>query len=156
MHLQLICVGHNQPRWVAEGTQEYQKRFGRVWPFSLVELKPEKRLEGRAVDGLLALEAQRITAQIPRGAALVALDERGESLTSRQLADRLTEMAQQTSHASFVIGSADGLDASLRASAAWRWSLSKLTFPHGLARVCAVEQLYRAVSLIDGLPYHRD
>ncbi len=156
MHLSLICVGHAQPRWVIEGTQEYAKRFGRTWSFQLIELKPEKRLAGRAIAGLLANEADRIRAQIPRNAALIALDEQGESLTSRTLADRLTLNARDAPAAALVIGSADGLDPALKASAAWRWSLSKLTFPHGLARVCAAEQLYRAVSLIEGLPYHRD
>ncbi len=156
MHLQLICVGHHQPRWVDEGVQEYHKRFGRQWPLNIVEIKPEKRLEGRPIETLLATEAQRITAQIQRGAILVTLDERGESLTSRGLSERLRAMSVEASAATFVIGSADGLDHGLRASARWQWSLSKLTFPHGLARVCAVEQLYRAVTLLESLPYHRD
>jgi 23S rRNA (pseudouridine1915-N3)-methyltransferase len=156
VHLTLICVGHNQPRWVVDGTHEYAKRFGRAWPFTLIELKPEKRLEGRSIDTLLAQEAQRIRAQVPKDAALICLDERGDALTSRALAGRLTETAQEAHAACFVIGSADGLDPELRAGARWQWSLSKLTFPHGLARVCAVEQLYRAVSLLDGSPYHRD
>jgi 23S rRNA (pseudouridine1915-N3)-methyltransferase len=156
MQLTLICVGHNQPSWVVDGTQEYQKRFGRTWPFTLIEIRPEKRLTGRSIDALLTLEAVRIRAQVPRDAALIALDERGEGLSSRRLADKLLETERAARGACFVIGSADGLDPALRASALWQWSLSKLTFPHGLARVCAVEQLYRAVSLLEGSPYHRD
>jgi 23S rRNA (pseudouridine1915-N3)-methyltransferase len=156
VQLTLICVGHNQPRWVVEGSQEYQKRFGRAWPFSLIELKPEKRLPGRAVEGILDQEAQRIRAHIPKSAVLVVLDERGEALSSRGLAQKLEDTARDAPATCFVIGSADGLDAGLRQSALWQWSLSKLTFPHGLARVCAIEQLYRAVSLLEGAPYHRD
>jgi 23S rRNA (pseudouridine1915-N3)-methyltransferase len=156
MRLALVCLGHNQPRWVVEGTEEYSKRFSRNWAFGLTELKPEKRAEGRAIEPLLAAEATRVRAQVSKESALICLDERGDALSSRGLADRLTATAREFAAASFVIGSADGLDAGLKASATWRWSLSPLTLPHGLARVLAVEQLYRAVSLIEGHPYHRD
>lgn len=149
-------MGHNPPRWVVDATQEYQKRFGRHWPFSLIELKPEKRLAGRPIDGLLAQEAARIQAHVPKDAALVVLDERGEMFDSRALAQRLVQTAREAPMACFVIGSADGVDPALRQRAAWQWSLSKLTFAHSLVRVCVVEQLYRAVSLLEGLPYHRD
>jgi 23S rRNA (pseudouridine1915-N3)-methyltransferase len=152
----MVCLGHNQPRWVVEGCEEYGKRFGRQWPFTLTELKPERRTEGKPIEPILALEAQRVLQQIPRGAALIALDERGEAVSSRELSTKLSTLAAEYSNACFVIGSADGLDANLRAGAHWRWSLSRLTLPHGLARVFAVEQLYRAVSLAQGLPYHRD
>jgi 23S rRNA (pseudouridine1915-N3)-methyltransferase len=156
VRLTLICLGHNQPRWVVEASEEYSKRFGRTWPFGLIEIKPEKRSEGRATEVILADEAQKIRAQIPRDAALVTLDERGLGLTSRALSEKLALTARDHAETVFIIGSADGLDAELKRSATWQWSLSPLTLPHGLARVVATEQLYRAISLLQGHPYHRD
>lgn len=156
MKLRLIALGHNQPRWVVDGTEEYAKRFPPEWAFELVELKPEKRTPSKSIDTVLATEAERIRAQVPRQSILVALDERGEQVTTRALSERLQRWAREAPAATFVIGSADGLDASLKASAIDRIGLSKLTLPHGLARVLLAEQLYRAVSLLSGHPYHRD
>jgi 23S rRNA (pseudouridine1915-N3)-methyltransferase len=154
--LRLIALGHNQPRWVVDGTEEYTKRFPPEWPFELVELKPEKRTPSKSIDTVLALEAERIRTQIPRQSMLIALDERGEQVSTRALSERLQLWAREAPTATFVIGSADGLDASLKASATDRIGLSRLTLPHGLARVLLAEQLYRAVSLLSGHPYHRD
>jgi 23S rRNA (pseudouridine1915-N3)-methyltransferase len=156
VRITLVCLGHNQPRWVVEASEEYSKRFGRAWPFKLIELKPEKRSEARATETILAEEALKIRTHLPRSAALVTLDERGLALSSRALAEKLTETAREHAETVFVIGSADGLDATLKRSAAWQWSLSALTLPHGLARIVATEQLYRAISLNQGHPYHRD
>jgi 23S rRNA (pseudouridine1915-N3)-methyltransferase len=83
MRIKLIALGHNQPRWVVDGCDEYSKRFGADWPFELVELKPEKRVASRATETLLAAEAERIRAQLPRQSLLVVLDERGEQVTTR-------------------------------------------------------------------------
>ncbi len=156
MRLRLIALGGNQPSWVADGVQEYAKRFAADWPFDLVEIKPEKRAANRGTETVLAAEADRIRAQIPRQALTIALDERGEQLTTRELSAHLTSWAREAPSAAFVIGSADGLDASLKASAHFRLGLSRLTLPHGLARIFLVEQLYRAVSLLSAHPYHRD
>ena len=156
MKLKLIALGHNQPGWVNDGVTEYAKRFPAEWPFELAELKPEKRATNRSTELVLATEAERIRAQIPRQALVVALDERGEQITTRGLADQLSGWSRDAPCATFVIGSADGLDATLKASAQFRLGLSRLTLPHGLARIFLVEQLYRAVSLLSGHPYHRD
>jgi len=154
--LKLIALGHNQPAWVSDGVSEYSKRFPAEWPFELAELKPEKRAANRSTDVVLATEAERIRAQIPRQALTIALDERGEQLTTRALAEHLSAWSREAPSAAFVIGSADGLDATLKANAHFRLGLSRLTLPHGLARIFLVEQLYRAVSLHSGHPYHRD
>ncbi len=156
MKLKLIALGHNQPGWVNDGVAEYAKRFPAEWPFELAELKPEKRAANRGTEIVLATEAERIRAQIPKQALLVALDERGEQLTTRGLAEQLNGWSREAPCATFVIGSADGLDATLKAQAQFRLGLSRLTLPHGLARIFLVEQLYRAVSLLSGHPYHRD
>ena len=156
MKLKLIALGANQPAWVADGMQEYGKRFAADWPFDLVEIKPEKRAANRSIEAVLAAEADRIRAQIPRQALTIVLDERGDQLTTRELSARMTAWAREAPSAAFVIGSADGLDATLKSSADFRLGLSRLTLPHGLARIFLVEQLYRAVSLLSGHPYHRD
>lgn len=156
MKLKLIALGHNQPGWVNDGVAEYAKRFPSEWPFELAELKPEKRAANRSTEIVLATEAERIRAQIPKQALVVALDERGEQLTTRALADHMSGWSREAPCVTFVIGSADGLDAALKAQAQFRLGLSRLTLPHGLARIFLVEQLYRAVSLLSGHPYHRD
>jgi 23S rRNA (pseudouridine1915-N3)-methyltransferase len=156
VRLKLIALGHNQPRWVVEGTEEYGKRFTPEWAFELVELKPEKRTPSKSTETILADEATRIRTQIARQSLLIALDERGEQLTTRGLSEMLQNLAREAPSATFIIGSADGLDSTLKTEARARIALSKLTLPHGLARVLLVEQLYRAVSLIIGHPYHRD
>ncbi len=156
MKLKVIALGGNQPAWVADGVQEYAKRFAADWPFDLIEIKPEKRAANRSIEAVLATEADRIRAQIPRPALTIVLDERGDQLTTRELSARMTEWAREAPSAAFVIGSADGLDATLKSSAQFRLGLSRLTLPHGLARIFLVEQLYRAVSLLSSHPYHRD
>jgi 23S rRNA (pseudouridine1915-N3)-methyltransferase len=156
MRLKLIALGHNQPRWVVDGTDEYVKRFPAEWPFELTELKPEKRAANRSTELLLAIEADRIRTQIPKQSQLIVLDERGEQLTTRALAEQLQIWSRKAASATFVIGSADGLDVALKAQATNRIGLSRLTLPHGMARVLLIEQLYRSVSLLAGHPYHRD
>lgn len=156
MRLKLIALGHHQPGWVLDGTAEYAKRFPPEWAFELIELKPEKRTPSKAISTVLADEAIRIRKELPRQSLTIAADERGEQVTTRALATHLQQWAQQTPAATFVIGSADGLDEALKTEAHHRIALSRLTLPHGMARVLLVEQLYRAVSLLVGHPYHRD
>jgi 23S rRNA (pseudouridine1915-N3)-methyltransferase len=156
MRIKLIALGHNQPRWVVDGCDEYSKRFAADWPFELVELKPEKRSASRAIDAILATEAERIRANVARQSLLIALDERGEQVTTRELSTHLQQWSREAPSVTFVIGSADGLDDDLKLGAHHRIGLSRLTLPHGMVRVLLTEQLYRAVSLLSGHPYHRD
>jgi len=94
--------------------------------------------------------------RVPRGARIVALDERGESLTSAQFAAELARWAAAQAVTAFVLGGPDGLDAQTRKSAERLLRLSSLTLPHGLAQVLLAEQLYRAASRLTGHPYHRE
>jgi 23S rRNA (pseudouridine1915-N3)-methyltransferase len=142
------------PSWVTAGWEDYARRMPREYAVELVELKPESRGGGRTVAQLLAAEGQRIAAAC-RGALTVALDERGQAWTTRALADHLQRWREEARDVAFVIGSADGLDQPVKRSAAAVVSLSALTLPHGLVRVILAEQLYRAVSLLSGHPYHR-
>lgn len=142
------------PGWVTAGWEDYARRMPREYAVELVELKPESRGGGRTVAQLLAAEGQRIAATC-RGALTVALDERGQAWTTRVLANHLLRWRDEARDVAFVIGSADGLGEPVKRSAAAVVSLSALTLPHGLARVILAEQLYRAVSLLSGHPYHR-
>ena len=155
MKLRVVALGHRMPAWVAAGWDDYARRMPREFALELVELKPEPRDRGKPVPRLLAAEAPRIAAAC-KDAHVVALDERGEPWTTRRLAEALARWRDEARDAAFVIGSADGLAEPVKSGAAAVVALSALTLPHGLVRVIVAEQLYRAVSLLSGHPYHRD
>jgi 23S rRNA (pseudouridine1915-N3)-methyltransferase len=160
LKLRIVAVGHKPPDWVAAGFEDYARRMPREARIELVELKPAPRsrqdASPAAVDRILAAEADRILAAIPPGSVKVALDERGKVQTTAELARRLAGWMQQGRDVVFLIGSADGLDRGLKAGADLLLALSAMTLPHALVRVLLAEQLYRAVSLNQNHPYHRE
>jgi len=155
MKLRVVALGHRMPAWVTAGFDEYARRMPREFALELVNLKPESRDSGKPSAQLLAAESVRIAAAC-KGALVVALDERGRSWTTRELADRLARWRDDARDVAFVIGSADGLAESVKRDAAAVVALSAMTLPHGLVRVLLAEQLYRATSLLAGHPYHRE
>lgn len=155
MKLRVVALGHRMPAWVSAGWDDYARRMPREFALELVELKPEPRDSRRPVSQLLAAEALRIAAAC-KGARVVALDERGSPWTTRALAESLSRWRDDARDVAFVIGSADGLADSVKHNASAVVALSALTLPHGLVRVVVAEQLYRAVSLLAGHPYHRE
>lgn len=144
------------PAWVAAGFEQYRKRLGRELPFTLRELPSAMR--GRACDPVRVLEEEhrRLLAAVPGGARVVLLDERGSPWSTRQLAERVSAWRQDGRDVALLVGGPDGVSPGLRGRADDLWSLGPLTLPHPLVRVIVVEQLYRAVSLLAGHPYHRD
>lgn len=156
MKLHLVAVGHKMPGWIKAGFDDYARRMPPDLPLSLTEIKPGHRVAGE--DGVRArqIEAERILAMLPAGCVAVVLDERGMQATTRELAAWLGDWMADGASPVFVIGGADGLDDSVRARAGKMLGLSKLTLPHALARVILAEQLYRAVCIMKGHPYHRD
>lgn len=144
------------PPWVEAGFAEYAKRLPREMPLSLVQIKPEPRRAGATVERLAAAEAARIRAALPERCFKVVLDERGGGCTTHALAQRLESWQMDGRDIAFVIGGPDGLDPAIRNDADWLWSLSPLTLPHALVRVIVAEQLYRAVSILQNHPYHRE
>lgn len=150
----VIAVGHRMPAWVDTGYAEYAGRMPREARVELVALKPA--LRGGPVKRVLDAEAERIRAALPAGAFKVALDERGTSLGTMELARRMARWRGEGRDVAFIIGGADGLDDAVKQSADLVWSLSPLTLPHGLARVLLAEQLYRAHSILHNHPYHRE
>jgi 23S rRNA (pseudouridine1915-N3)-methyltransferase len=122
----------------------------------LTEVRPEPRRPSRSVAQLLAAEETRIRAVLPARCRCVALDERGRTLTTQELATNLESWLGGGEDLAFLIGGPDGLAPELKRSAALIMRLSSFTLPHGLARVVLSEQLYRALSILDHHPYHRE
>ncbi len=156
MKLLLVAVGQRQPGWADEAYADYAKRFPPELRLELKAVKTESRQSGKPVDALMAAEAQRIEAAIPRGARRIVLDERGTRVTTVQLAERLKAWQLEGRDAALLVGGPDGLDPALRASADESLRLSDLTLPHAFVRVMLAEALYRAWTLSIGHPYHRE
>jgi len=160
MRLIVCSVGHRMPAWVSAGFNDYARRMPREMPIDLIEVRPERRPAKAASPAqratMVAAEAVRIRAALPRGCAMVALDETGKSFTTSEFARRLADFRREGRDVAFVIGGADGLDPGLKQGAALLLSLSTLTLPHQLVRVLLAEQLYRCISLLQNHPYHRE
>ena len=155
MKIRLVALGQRMPAWIAAGVDDYARRLPREFALQIVELKPEPRDRGRTTAQTLAAEARRI-AESTKGCHVVALDQRGEGWSTARFAEHLREWHDRGIEVAFVIGSADGLAESVKRNANVIMSLSTLTLPHGLSRVLLCEQIYRAVSLLMGHPYHRE
>jgi 23S rRNA (pseudouridine1915-N3)-methyltransferase len=142
MRIRLIAAGTRLPAWIDAGVAEYGRRFGRGLRFELVEIP-------------LAREAERMRAAIGASDYVVALEVGGRAITTPALAEWLAARMAGGKDLALLIGGPDGLEAGLSARADFRWSLSPLTWPHGLVRVMVAEQLYRAHTVLIGHPYHR-
>ncbi len=153
MRLHIHCVSKRPAAWVSAACDEYLKRL-RAWnEVSLLEVPPVagKRTPARRRSD----EAASLRRVSPALAFTVALDERGREWTTSELATALDDWRGHHADVVFLIGGADGLDAAFVGEAHHRWSLSRLTLPHQLARVVLCEQLYRAFSTLHNHPYHR-
>lgn len=142
MQLRLIAAGTRLPDWINTGVAEYSRRFGRGLKFELVEV-PLVRL------------AERMRSAIRESDYVVALEVAGKAMSTPELSQWLAARMTGGRDLALLIGGPEGLDAELSRRADFRWSLSPLTWPHGLIRVMVAEQLYRAHSLLQGHPYHR-
>lgn len=155
MRVRLIAVGTRMPKWVAAGVAEYEPRLPREWRFELVEIPVAARGNNADVARLKRAEGEKMLRAIPPGADVVALDERGEALSTVEWAAAVRDWQRHGRDVALLVGGPDGLAPECLARAQRRWSLSKLTLPHALVRVFVLEQLYRAWSLAAGHPYHR-
>ncbi len=156
MKLVLVAVGQRQPAWADAAYDDFAKRFPADCRLEIKAVKAESRTSGKTVAAMMAAEAERIDAAVPKGARRVILDERGERRSTAQLAERLRFWLGDGRDVAFIIGGPDGLDAKLKASADETLRLSDLTLPHAFARVLLAEALYRAWSVTAGHPYHRE
>ncbi len=156
MRLLIVAVGTRMPHWVSEGYEEFARRMPRELALELMEIKSEPRTAGKPVTALLAAEAARITQALPARCRRIVLDERGQDVTTRQLAGLLAGWMAEGEDVAFIIGGADGLAPEIKAAGHATLRLSSLTLPHALVRVLLAEQLYRATSLLRNHPYHRE
>lgn len=156
MKMTLLAVGSKMPRWVDEAFTEYARRLPREASLHLVEIKPEKRGAGVTAEKGMAAECARIEAAIPPRSRLIVLDERGQDWTSVRLASEMKTWLAGGDDICLVIGGADGLSPAIKQRADVLLRLSALTLPHGMVRVLLAEQLYRAVSILNNHPYHRE
>ena len=156
MKLLVVAVGQRQPAWADAAWAEFAKRMPPEMRLQLQVLKAEPRSAGKTAAQCMTAEAQRFAAALPRGVRRVVLDERGTRLTTAQLAERLRVWRGDGRDCALLVGGPDGLDPALKASADETMRLSDLTLPHAFARVLLAEALYRAWTVLEGHPYHRE
>lgn len=157
--VKLICVGKLKERYYMDAVAEYTKRLRAYCKFELVEL-PESRLGDRPSEkeilSALEKEAREIEKQIPQGAAVVAMCIEGKKKSSVELAEMMEQWAASgKSRLCFVIGGSFGMHPSIKQRADCRLSMSDMTFPHHLARVMLIEQIYRGFTIHEGTRYHK-
>tara|TARA_Y100001968_G_scaffold256707_1_gene243162 strand:+ start:2471 stop:2908 length:438 start_codon:yes stop_codon:yes gene_type:complete len=140
-HYKIIAIGKIKKLWIQEGIEMYLKRLPGL---KVIEVKNNHQTK----------QEQSIKEIISKNELIVTLNENGQSFTSKHLATKLLNSHNQ--NISFVIGGPTGLSSSLNNSASWQLSLSPLTFPHEIARLLLVEQLYRAKTITQGAPYHKE
>jgi 23S rRNA (pseudouridine1915-N3)-methyltransferase len=155
MKCRLIAAGTRLPAWVNSGFQEYQKRLRAPLVLELHEIAVAARRAGGNPDRAVGREGADMLAALGRNDYVVALEITGKCLSTEQLSAWLAERMRDGRPLALLIGGPDGLSPQCRAKADHSWSLSPLTLPHGLVRVVVAEQLYRAMSLLAGHPYHR-
>src|SRR5262249_27344232 len=148
--VRLIAVGTRPPGWVRDVCEDYIARLGSRLPVSVTEIAAGPRTSGEPPGRAIAREGERVLGALRREDYVVALDERGTELTTRELAAWLKTRMQEGEDLAFVIGGPDGLAPEVLERSKLRWSLSRLTLPHALVRVLLTEQLYRAHSLLAG------
>lgn len=155
MRLLVLSISGRQPNWIDAGWLEYAKRLRAPLRLELIELPLARRSTTVPTQRAIEHEGERLLAAVPRDARVVALDERGEMWSTRDLAERVKRWQQSGAPVCFLIGGPDGLAARCIERADASWALSRLTLPHGLVRVVVAEALYRAASVLEGRPYHR-
>lgn len=159
-NITLIAVGKLGQKFLQEGCAEYQKRLSAFCNFKVIELAEEtiheKAASAAAIEKALEKEGERILAALPKGAQAVALCVEGQLVSSEELADYFTQRALSgNGDIAFIIGSSHGLSPTVKQKAARCISMSRMTFPHQLARLVLSEQIYRACTIVAGVKYHK-
>jgi 23S rRNA (pseudouridine1915-N3)-methyltransferase len=155
MRVIIAAVGRPKDGALAAAIREYEGRAARYWPLDVVEVREERGGGGVTPAVVMEREGERLRDRLAPSAMIVVCDPAGETLDSPALAHWLQRARERARDVAFVIGGAHGVSPALRDSAAMRFSLSALTFPHELARLMLTEQLYRAGTIVRGEPYHK-
>jgi 23S rRNA (pseudouridine1915-N3)-methyltransferase len=156
MKIKIIAIGKRMPTWVTTAYEEYAKRLSHNFQINLHEINTPTRTKNADISKLMRKEADDIVGLIDATDFVIALDEHGKQWTTMELAKQLDTWQQAHSTIVFLIGGPDGLATACKNRAQAQWSLSQLTLPHPLVRVVLIEQLYRAHSILQGHPYHRE
>lgn len=154
--IHLICVGRRMPAWIETGFQDYARRLPKPWALRLVEIPLAKRGKHTDVERCRREEGERMLGLLDASSLVVALDEHGSLWSTQELARRLQAWLAQGRKPCLLVGGPDGLDGACLHRADQRWSLSPLTLPHALVRVVVAEQIYRAWTILQQHPYHRE
>lgn len=155
----VLCVGKLKEKFYIDAAAEYVKRLQRHCKLELIEL-PEQRLPDdpspAEIQKALRAEGDAIREKLPKGGAVIALCIEGKPCSSQELSRRMADFAVQgKTQLTFLIGGSVGLDEELKRRADWRLSMSPMTFPHHMARIMLLEQIYRAYQIADGTKYHK-
>lgn len=153
MKIKIISIGNKMPAWINEAFDSYISKLNRDFTLQLIEIKPEKKFD--SIEQKKLSESEKILSHVDKE-FLIVLDEKGLQFSSQELAQKLKHWSEHFKHITFVIGGADGVHEDILHKANLTWSLSKLTFPHAFVRVLIAEQLYRAQSILENHPYHRE
>lgn len=156
MQTRLIAVGTRPPAWVREAYADYTRRLGPRLKLTLVEIEPGPRRAGQSPHKAIEAEARKLVTALRQDEYVVALDEHGRQMSTRELAEWLGTRMQEGRDLAFLIGGPDGFAPEVLARSDFSLSLSRLTLPHAMVRVLLAEQLYRALSILAHHPYHRD
>ena len=144
------------PDWVSIGFNEYAKRLPKNYQLNLIEIPALKRTESSNIKQVIIEEGVKLSAAVPKNNLIVALDEHGKEWSTMDLAQKIGDWHVEQQDISLLIGGPDGLSDECKKKARVIWSLSKLTLPHQMVKIFLAEQMYRAWSIINKHPYHRN
>ncbi len=156
MRLHLIAVGTRMPGWVSTAYAVYAKRMRVGCQLELREIPAGKRSQSADIARILGMEGDRCLGAVPEGALVIALERQGRVLSTDDIADSMGRWLREGRDVAFLVGGPEGLAPQCLQRADELWSLSALTLPHPLVRVLIAEQLYRAWSMLNRMPYHRE
>jgi len=155
MKIRLLTITHKSPSWIQEGYREYAKRLPHSCSLELIEIPAEKRSANADLKRLTEREGEKMLDAIKSNHLVIALDVKGQLMTTEQLAGQLAHWQQGGRNIDLLVGGPEGLSPDCLKKAEIAWSLSPLTFPHILVRLIVAEQIYRAWSMLNQHPYHR-
>lgn len=155
LKITVIALGNKMPSWITQGVNDYVKRFNDGIQLKIIEIPLLRRSKSSDLTRIMEKESGLIKEALPNGARTIALEIKGKSFGSEELAQKITHIQQTSSHLCFLIGGPEGLSQEILTLCHEHWSLSKLTLPHPLVRLILLEALYRAWSIINNHPYHK-
>ncbi len=159
LNITIIAVGKLKEQYLRDASAEYQKRLSTLCKLNIFEINPEKLSDNpsdKEIENALGSEAKRIVEKIPKGAKVYSMCIEGKQRTSEELSREIDALAVEgISNIVFIIGGSFGLSEEVKKLSGFRLSMSKMTFPHQIARIMLLEQIYRAMQISIGTKYHK-